>query len=97
MLVHFHRLAARELRTAHAWYRERDVDTAARFLVGVRAAVERIEQDPDSLPFERRHYRRIRVRRFPYRLIFERDRPDSILVIAVAHARRRPGYWSRRK
>jgi len=36
------------------------------------------------------------LKRFPYSLVF-RDEPEYILVIAVAHHRRRSGYWSRRK
>ncbi|HEX6984686.1 MAG TPA: type II toxin-antitoxin system RelE/ParE family toxin [Planctomycetaceae bacterium] len=96
MAVQFHRLAATELRSAVAWYRERDAALADRFLTGVNAAVERIEHDPDSLPIERRHFRRCRVQRFPYRLIFERHDDGTILIVALAHNRRRPGYWRRR-
>ncbi|MSR58224.1 MAG: type II toxin-antitoxin system RelE/ParE family toxin [Planctomycetaceae bacterium] len=94
--VRFHRLAARELRAAHGWYQRRDRAAAARFLIAVDSATARIRIDPDSLPFERRHCRSIRVQRYPYRLVFERLEPGFILIIAVAHTSRRPGYWSRR-
>lgn len=33
-----------------------------------------------------------RFRVFPYSLIISVE-PDALLVLAVAHARRRPGYW----
>ncbi|MBI3461482.1 MAG: type II toxin-antitoxin system RelE/ParE family toxin [Planctomycetes bacterium] len=33
--------------------------------------------------------------RFPYRIIYE-VRSDEIVILAIAHNRRRPGYWSRR-
>jgi mRNA-degrading endonuclease RelE of RelBE toxin-antitoxin system len=36
--------------------------------------------------------RRCRLRRFPYGLIYAIDRGD-ILIVAVAHAHRRPDYW----
>jgi len=32
---------------------------------------------------------------FPYSVIFQ-DKDDNILVVAVAHAKRRPGYWLKR-
>lgn len=96
MIVQFHRLASQELRAAHVWYGQRDADAAARFLTSVDGALARIEADPDSHPIERRHFRWVRVRRFPYRLIFERHEEGIILVIALAHARRRLGYWNRR-
>jgi hypothetical protein len=37
-------------------------------------------------------YRRHRVRRFPY-LVFYAVAPEEIRVVAIAHAKRRPGYW----
>jgi len=40
-------------------------------------------------------HRRLPLRRFPYALIFRRD-AEIIRVVAVAHRRRRPGYWSPR-
>ena len=44
----------------------------------------------------RRQFRRARVNRFPYVVVFE-IRTDEVLVVAVAHASRKPGYWQRRK
>ena len=40
--------------------------------------------------------RRVRVRRFPYQVVYV-TLDDDIVVIAVAHDRRRPGYWASRK
>jgi len=40
--------------------------------------------------------RRMSMDRFPYAIVYQRD-PKSLLIIAVAHFRRRPKYWRRRK
>ncbi|HMN44577.1 MAG TPA: hypothetical protein PKE27_08395, partial [Povalibacter sp.] len=40
-------------------------------------------------------HRRLPLQRFPHALIFRRD-ADIIRVVAVAHRRRRPRYWSPR-
>ena len=40
--------------------------------------------------------RRFVLERFPYTVIFE-VLADRVLVLAVAHARRRPNYWKRRR
>jgi plasmid stabilization system protein ParE len=40
-------------------------------------------------------HRRLPMRRFPDALIFRRD-AEIIRIVAVAHRRRKPGYWSRR-
>ena len=39
--------------------------------------------------------RRLLLERFPYALIVD-VRPETRLVLAVAHLRRRPGYWRAR-
>jgi len=39
--------------------------------------------------------RRIVLRRFPYSVVYWPD-PEDLLVVAVAHQRRKPGYWRSR-
>jgi toxin ParE1/3/4 len=39
--------------------------------------------------------KRCLVKKFPYLVIFY-EMPDCLLVVAVAHGRRKPGYWRRR-
>jgi len=39
--------------------------------------------------------RRVLLDRFPYFVVF-RERLHDIQIIAVAHAKRRPGYWAKR-
>lgn len=96
-MVRFHRLASRELRSALHWYRDRDVQAAIRFQSAVETAVDRIAADPESHQIDHGRFRWVRIRRFPYRLIFERLESGQIQVIALVHTRRRPGYWRRRK
>jgi plasmid stabilization system protein ParE len=40
--------------------------------------------------------RQMRVRKFPYKVVY-RNQQDGIEVIAVAHGKRRPGYWKGRR
>lgn len=40
--------------------------------------------------------RRYILRRFPYSLIYQIT-PEELRILAVAHHRRRPGYWEQRK
>ena len=35
------------------------------------------------------------VKRFPFRIVY-RVVEGSVLVVAIAHAKRRPGYWKNR-
>lgn len=94
--VVFHRLAAREYRAARDWYAERSREVSQRFRLAVDGAVNRIAAQYDALPVLSGPYRRIRVSRFPYILICRTVSEGVVMVVAVAHTSRRPGYWRRR-
>jgi toxin ParE1/3/4 len=93
----FHRLAAREYRLARDWYRERSVEVAQRFVLAVDRALDRVAADTESLPVVTGTYRYARISGFPYVLVVRRDDRGAVMIIAVAHTSRRPGYWRRRK
>lgn len=95
--IAFHRLARQELHAASAWYGARSEEARSRFRKAISYAIDRIATDPRIHPLLVAPYRCIRVRRFPYLLIFESCDDDRVLVVAVAHTSRRPGYWQRRK
>jgi hypothetical protein len=66
----------------------------------VMASFESIERDPARFAadesFGSRIVRTCMLGRFPYRVIFE-VRNDEIVVLAVAHHRRQPGFWRQRR
>lgn len=93
--------ARRELKHDATWYERRQAGLGERFLDSVRQAFQRIVDDPQTLPRDlpkrsRRDIRRCEVRGFSYQVVFE-IRYDEIVVLAVAHSSRRPGYWARRR
>jgi len=94
--VSFHRLAERELREVFEWYSQRDVGIAQMLLAAIDDAVERVRASPQSHPVELEEFHWVRVRRFPYRLIYEQLTPDQVLILAVAHTSRQPEYWQKR-
>jgi plasmid stabilization system protein ParE len=93
--VEVHPLAADEAEAAERWYRERSETAAARFRRELDSAVERIAERPEAGAPYLEKSRRIPLRRFPFFIVY-RFRQARIDVIAVAHARRRPGYWRKR-
>ena len=95
--VYFQRDAAREYRSARKWYAARSPRAAERFRMAVAAAVECIEKSGKSLPVLEGSYHRVRVKRFPYVLIFRQGVSGEFRVVAVAHTSRRPGYWRGRR
>ena len=87
--------AAADIEDAHRWYRDRGEQLGARFLAAVREAGTWIAANPEAYPVFYRNARRVRLRRFPYSLLY-RTFPDSVVVVACLHARRDPQVWKTR-
>jgi plasmid stabilization system protein ParE len=84
-----------EAEAAARWYAERNARAAVRFSLELDAAEAAILKQPDAWPaFD--GTRRYLLRRFPFSVVY-RIEASKILIVAVAHERRRPGYWRRRK
>jgi plasmid stabilization system protein ParE len=90
-----------ELREAMVWYDSQQAGLGLDLLAEVDDGIQRILRDPhrfanlESVP-EERAVRRLLLRRFPYGVIYEVLK-DEIHVLAIAHNRRKPGYWRSRK
>jgi toxin ParE1/3/4 len=95
MNVDFHPAALREVEDAQAWYEERSLLAATAFLHELSIAVQRIRQAPNRYPSAEAGTRRILFDRFPF-TVYYRVKSDAVNVVAVAHQKRRPGYWSSR-
>src|SRR5262245_25469397 len=95
MDVRFHRLAIREYEETRSWYERRREGLGEAFTDEVDRAIARIAKSPIRWPVCFVKFRRVRLRRFPYLLYYYVVDDSLALVLAVAHARRRPGYWRR--
>jgi plasmid stabilization system protein ParE len=89
--------AAAEYAAAVLWYAERDVEVAARFRAHVLATIASVCESPTRSPNIRGVPKRLGVRRrlvarFPYAIVYM-ELEQEILILAVAHLRRRPAYW----
>jgi plasmid stabilization system protein ParE len=93
MQVIFHRLALSEYRRAISRYRVQDIDVARRFVTAVEDGVARIGQNPGVGSPCFGQYRWVRVKKFKYVLYYRQLSDSLVLLYAVAHAHRRPGYW----
>ncbi len=81
---------------AAAWYDKRSMGTGDRFLDGVRAGLVAIKEFSGAAPSIGEPYRRKILADFPYGQIFRLD-GDTAVIVAVAHLKRRPRYWKRRR
>jgi plasmid stabilization system protein ParE len=77
---------------AALYYERQTPNLGLDFISSVELACHRLVAFPESGHGFGSRLRRVLVPGFPYALLY-RIEPDQILIVAVAHLRRRPGYW----
>jgi plasmid stabilization system protein ParE len=90
--IDIHPAARLEQDEAFEWYRERSVVAAERFLQQVEQARSAIQNSPEAWEQYLHGTRRYLLKRFPYVVVY-RVTEHNIQVVAIAHGRRKPGYW----
>jgi toxin ParE1/3/4 len=93
--VEVHPLAADEAEAAERWYRERNETAATRLRRELDRVVDVISERPETGSPYLSATRRVLLRRFPFFVVY-RLLGEQVQIVAVAHARRRPGYWRHR-
>lgn len=90
--VEFHPEAAAELDAAVGYYEQCVLGLGIDLRKDVEEAVQKIRAALLRwMPYSKRT-RRFLIRRFSYLVIFI-ELTDKILIVAMAHGKRRPGYW----
>jgi plasmid stabilization system protein ParE len=93
--LRFNALAEAELQDAASWYDERVVGMGARFIAAIRHRANEILESPQRWPVIR-GVRRVLVGAYPYAIIYREISDDEVEIVAVAHLKRRQGYWAQR-
>jgi plasmid stabilization system protein ParE len=94
-LSQFHPEASEEFRGAIRWYRPQSLLASSEFRVAVSAAIRMIAEAPERWPKYLYGTRRFVLQRFPFSVVYLDD-PDLVIIVAVAHSKRKPGYWKDR-
>ena len=87
--------AAEEMIEAALYYQSQAFGLGMDYLSEVDHAVHSIETSPHTWPIIHGDLRRRLIRRFPYGVLY-RIEPEEILIVAIAHLRKKPGYWKKR-
>jgi plasmid stabilization system protein ParE len=95
--IRLHDAAEAEYLEAIGWYTGQNPEAARRFQAAVGVAVAALLDNPAQWPLalgvpKSLNVRRIRVTDFPYSVVFVALETETV-VVAVAHGKRRPGYW----
>lgn len=97
MTARIHRLALAEIDHEVDYYESRHVGLGAELEDEIEAAFELILRFPEAAPLStnRADRRVMALARFPFTMPYQ-IAGDEIVILALAHTSRRPGYWSRR-
>jgi hypothetical protein len=89
--------ATQEIAGGVGWYEARSVGLGKAFLRAVDRAVVAVRDRPAAAPISMqirgRPIRRKGLGRFPFDPVFLEESEEALVILAVAHQRRRPGYW----
>ncbi len=95
MIQSIHPEAESEFEAGAAFYNEHEDGLGDDFSEEVFATIDRIIEFPNSWPQSSYRTRRCLCNRFPYSVIY-RHTESEVTIYAVAHQKRKPGYWKDR-
>jgi plasmid stabilization system protein ParE len=95
MKYEFHPEALEEYQQAALWYDQREQKVARQFLDAVEDAIKRVVDSPTRWRVIEDDIRRCLTRVFPYAILYTIE-TDYLLIVAVMHCSREPGYWKHR-
>ena len=84
--------AERDIADAFIWYRERNALAADGFRAAVFDVIDHIGDSPLSRPADEEGNRHRVLKRFPYSVFYE-VLGSTVMILAIAHHRRKPSYW----
>lgn len=93
--LEYHAEALAEAEASARWYAERSTAAALGFDAELGAAESAISDQPEAWAEHVHGTRRYLLRRYPFSVV-NQVQPRRVVIVAVAHARRRPGYWQSR-
>jgi toxin ParE1/3/4 len=91
----FHPDAETEADAAFEYYWIKGSNAAFGFDEELRGAYRSPQLRPLICPLYLHQTRRLILKRYPFSVVF-RERLHDIQIVATAHAKRRPGYWTKR-
>ena len=84
--------AQSEFLAAVRYYEDSQIGLGRRFRNLVESGVKKITETPFLYRTVKAPFRRYLFPKFPYSIIYSIE-PDHVRIIAVAHNKRKPGYW----
>lgn len=92
----YHAEAFDEYREAVSHYKNISLNVANQFVINVEHGVALIREQPHAWSIVSKNIRRSIVKGYPYSIFFS-EFNGKIYILAMAHQKRKPNYWKKRK
>ena len=87
--------ADEEFREAARYYEAEAAGVGVAFIAAVHNAVSELQAFPLASPLVRGGVRKKVLRHFAYNILYA-IQSDTLVIVAVAHQKKRPNYWGKR-
>lgn len=84
--------ALQEFKEAAEHYAKCEADLDLRFIKRIHSAITEVVAAPQRWPLYRKDVRRCLVPPFPYAVLY-RVAENEVMIVAIMHCHRKPGYW----
>lgn len=90
----FHLRVQREVNEAIRWYEDRQDGLGEEFFAHLQAALDQMAGHAERFSFwlGSQRIRRVKLKRFPYDVLFEIRSDDEVRVLCVRHEKRHPRF-----
>lgn len=79
-----------------AFYEKRRKGLGHELIEDVTRTLDRIKESPQTYREVEKDIRSAQTKRFPYNVLYSLIDESSLIVIAIMHQSRKPGYWINR-
>lgn len=93
--VHWLPEAEEDYEEGYEWYFEQSERAAVGLERAVDSAIKKITEKPATYPRCGSRYQFVTMKPYPYRLVYRVD-GERVIVVAMVHGSRRPGFWRSR-
>ncbi|MGQ8364284.1 type II toxin-antitoxin system RelE/ParE family toxin [Glaciecola sp. 1036] len=94
--VSFHPEVKTEIKNSFDWYQEQSLGLGYEFSQELKESINSIRSLPSSWAKVGQSHRRFVLSRFPYSIVYKIIKDKEIIVVAIMHNHRKPGYWHER-
>jgi plasmid stabilization system protein ParE len=91
--------AQRDIRDVLEWYAGESVTALEKFVEAFYARIDELAERPESsiLVRQRPLFRKVKIKRFPYYIVFRvEENLSKVFIAAVIHTKRNPSVWVKR-